>query len=73
MSEPKPDAFHGEGGCYVIENGVRRRVEDATKDHPEGHRPRDADGKPLDVRPEPPAPAPEPTKPTPLRRVKTEE
>ena len=51
MSETKPDEFHGQGGSYIVENGVRRRVEAPTKDHPEGNRPRDAEGKPLDVVP----------------------
>jgi len=49
MSETTPDEFHGVGGSYVVENGVRRCVEEATKDHPAGNRPRDADGAPLDA------------------------
>jgi hypothetical protein len=38
------DEFHGIGGAYVFENGVRRRVEEPTKDHPEGNAPRNEDG-----------------------------
>ena len=54
------DEFHGQGGAYVIRDGKRVRVEEPTKDHPEGNRPRDKDGKPLDAaaedKPTPPAP-----------------
>lgn len=35
------------GGCYVIENGVRRLVEEPTADHPEGNRAREANGTPV--------------------------
>ena len=35
------------GGSYIVENGVRRRVEEPTADHPDGNMNRDADGKPL--------------------------
>lgn len=50
MSKQKADAdaFAGEGGCYIIENGVRRRVVEPTKDHPAGNAPRDASGQRLD-------------------------
>jgi hypothetical protein len=33
-TEIPADEFTGKGGAYVIENGVRRRVEDATKPPP---------------------------------------
>lgn len=39
------DEFHGIGGAYVVENGVRTRVEMHTIDHPEGNAPRDRNGK----------------------------
>jgi len=45
----KTDEFHGQGGAYVMRDGKRVRVEAPTKDHPEGNRPRDADGRPLDT------------------------
>jgi len=48
MSE-RQDEFHGQGGAYVVRSGKRVRVEEPTKDHPEGNRPRDKDGKPLDA------------------------
>ena len=48
MSE-RQDEFHGQGGAYVVRSGKRVRVEEPTKDHPEGNRPRDRDGKPLDA------------------------
>jgi hypothetical protein len=41
------DEFHGQGGAYILENGVRCRVEEPTKDHPEGNCARDKDGKVL--------------------------
>ena len=44
MNHEKVDEFHGIGGAYVVENGVRRRVEEPTKDHPEGNAPRDRKG-----------------------------
>ena len=60
------DEFSGQGGSYVIDkDGKRMRVETPTQDHPEGNRPRDAEGKPLDFAaaagapPIPAAPAPE--------------
>jgi hypothetical protein len=37
-----------DGGCYVRGlDGVLRKVEEPTKDHPQGNRARDADGKPV--------------------------
>jgi hypothetical protein len=42
--ETKPDEFHGVGGSYIVENGVRRQVEKPTQDHPDGNRPRNSDG-----------------------------
>lgn len=59
----QPDEFHGQGGSYIVENGARRRVEESTKDHPEGNRPRDADGKPLDALPAPEQPVVEKSAP----------
>ena len=53
----QPDEFHGQGGSYIVENGVRRRVEEPTQDHPEGNRPRDTNGRPLDIAPAPEQPA----------------
>lgn len=40
------DQFDGQGGRYEIRDGKRVRVEEPTKDHPEGNRARDAQGKP---------------------------
>lgn len=49
MSEQKPDEFHGQGGAYVRgKDGVRRRVEEPTRDHEQGNRARDAQGRPAD-------------------------
>jgi hypothetical protein len=45
------DEFHGIGGAYVFENGVRRRVEEPTKDHPEGNAPRDHKGRLIEFAP----------------------
>jgi hypothetical protein len=44
----------GQGGSYVIQDGQRVLLE-RTRDHPDGNRPRDENGKPLD---EPVAPVP---------------
>jgi hypothetical protein len=44
----KPDEFHGQGGSFVMKDGKRVRAEPAPRDHPDGNRPRDKDGKPLD-------------------------
>jgi hypothetical protein len=49
MSEQ--DQHQGEGGAYVMRDGQRVRVEEPTKDHPEGNRARDASGKPIDATP----------------------
>jgi hypothetical protein len=60
------DKHHGEGGTYEVDKatGERRRVEEATKPHPEGDRPRDAQGKPIEEKPagnpQPALPAPAP-------------
>lgn len=35
------------GGSQTFENGKLVSSEEPTKDHPEGNRPRDVDGKPL--------------------------
>ena len=45
MDKPEVDEFHGRGGAYIVENGVRRCVEEPTKDHPEGNGARDHKGK----------------------------
>lgn len=42
-----------EGGSYVIENGVRRRVEEPTQDHPEGNTNRNSAGQAVDHRGQP--------------------
>jgi len=53
---PRPN----EGGSYIqAPDGTLQRVSH-TEDHPEGNRPRDADGRPLDL--PPPAPEPKPPK-----------
>jgi hypothetical protein len=57
------DEFAGQGGSYVFKDGKRVQVEAPTKDHPEGNRPRDADGRPLDAAPEPERPTPAPERP----------
>jgi hypothetical protein len=50
------DEFHGQGGAYIVRDGKRVRVEDPTKDHPDGNRARDKDGNPIEEkRPEAPA------------------
>lgn len=42
------DKYEGMGGSYIMnKDGVRTLVE-RTEDHPEGNRPRDAQGRPLD-------------------------
>lgn len=63
MSERKPDEFDGMGGAYVMKDGKRVRVEEPTRDHPDGNRARDKDGKPLERAPEPEQPAPAPERP----------
>lgn len=35
------------GGSYIVENGVRRRVEEPTAPHPDGNCAREADGRPV--------------------------
>lgn len=53
MSTQQVDEFHGIGGSYVVDkDGIRRRVEEPTRDHPEGNAPRDRKGN-LIVFPEP--------------------
>lgn len=64
MSNQTPDEFHGLAGSFEIRDGKRVRTEEATREHPDGNRPRSADGKPLAgpdghlQPPVPPAPAP---------------
>lgn len=41
------DEFQGQGGRFEIREGKRVRVEEPTKDHPEGNCAREADGKPI--------------------------
>lgn len=41
------DEFQGQGGRYEIRDGKRVRIEEPTKDHPEGNCAREADGKPI--------------------------
>jgi hypothetical protein len=57
------------GGSYAVIDGVLRQVEAPTVDHPEGNRPRDAQGKPLDVPGQAPAPAEAPA-PEPVEKPK---
>ena len=46
MSEPKNP---GVGGSYRVNDaGELEQVEAATRDHPDGNRPRDSEGRPLD-------------------------
>lgn len=46
--ETKHDEFHGQGGSYIVNaDGKRERVQAPTRDHPDGNRPRDKDGKPI--------------------------
>lgn len=47
MSKPSPQP--ATGGSYIVENGVRRRVEEPTRDHPEGNCARESDGCPVGV------------------------
>jgi len=48
--------FAGQGGSYRIDaEGKVERVEAPTQDHPQGNRPRDAQGRPLDLPAEIPA------------------
>ena len=48
--------FAGQGGSYrVAADGKVERVEAPTQDHPLGNRPRDAQGRPLDLPVEIPA------------------
>ena len=58
------DEFDGVGGSYEVRDGKRVQVEAPTKDHPEGNRPRDEHGKPLDIVAEEPKPAPAYVKPS---------
>lgn len=51
VPEIEVDEFHGRGGAYVFENGVRRCVEEPTKDHPEGNAPRDHKGRLIEFAP----------------------
>lgn len=66
-----------EGGSYVIKDGQRVRIAH-TQDHPDGNRPRGADGRALRTegwhaeRAEPAAPAPEVSEtPAPVAPVET--
>lgn len=78
MSNPDDDklAFPGEGGRYVVKDGKRIRVEESTRDHPDGNRPRDSEGRALDgitgrpIEPEEPKPAPAPAGVTSIRSRK---
>lgn len=63
------DEFHGQGGAYVVKDGKRVRVEEPTKDHPEGNRARDAEGRPLEVAPPPENPPTAPERPRGPRKL----
>ena len=41
------DEHKFEGGCYVVKDGVRTRVEEPTQHHKDGDRAREASGKPI--------------------------
>ena len=41
----KKDEFEGQGGRYEVRDGTRVRLEESTKDHPEGNTARDRGGK----------------------------
>lgn len=60
---PRP----GVGGAYEIDaDGARVQVVPPTPDHPQGNRPRDAEGRPTDTPPQAaPIPGPAETKPAP--------
>ena len=61
MSNTPRDKYHGQGGSYRVDaEGKVERVEAPTQDHPQGNRPRDAQGRPLDVPAEIPAAQPSP-------------
>jgi len=63
---------HRGGGSFsVSESGELTQVEKPTRDHPEGNRPRDAGGKPLDAEREPEAPTPPERPRGGLRRLNT--
>lgn len=64
MSEQR-DQYHGEGGSYLMKDGKRVRVIEPTRDHPEGNRARDKDGRALDT------PAPSTTEAQPSGNVKS--
>lgn len=46
-----------QGGSYIKDKNGRERLTGRTQDHPEGNRPRDDKGRPLDAPPKKPAPA----------------
>lgn len=60
------DEFAGQGGRYEIRDGKRVRVEEPTKDHPEGNCARDEHGKPF---PAPGADIHKPVNRSPLPRI----
>lgn len=43
QDEQQQDEQHGQGGTWIVENGVRRLAVPPTQDHPEGNRPRPAE------------------------------
>ena len=64
MSNTPQGNYHGQGGSYRVDaDGKVERVEAPTQDHPLGNRPRDAQGKALDLPDEIPAAQPSPEAP----------
>jgi len=64
MSNTPQGNYHGQGGSYRVDaEGKVERVEAPTQDHPLGNRPRDAQGKALDLPDEIPAAQPSPEAP----------
>jgi hypothetical protein len=63
------DEFDGQGGAFVMKDGKRVRVEEPTRDHPEGNRARDKDGRAIDAALEEKPAAPPPRGPRRLTPV----
>jgi hypothetical protein len=62
------------GGRYLVKDGVRTLIEEPTRDHPDGNRARNADGKPVagpDETHANPAPKPAPAAPAAAQPRKT--
>jgi hypothetical protein len=58
MSELEKDPWAGAAGSRTVDkHGKVTAVEAPTRDHPDGNRPRNEKGEPLDLVPQEPAPA----------------